>query len=79
MHIVLLLLLFVNIWVLWIDVLTVVSFRIQQQVSPWCKSRQSEKKKRFYFGTQQTEASLQKARKYDDKLSMKKFRKVLFD
>jgi len=31
------------------------------------KSRQSEKRKSFYFGTQQKEASLQrKTRKYDD-------------
>ena len=43
-----------------------VSFHIWHQVSPWCKSRQSEKKKRFYSGTQQTEASLQKARKSVD-------------
>jgi len=28
--------------------------------------RQSEKKERFYCGTQQIEASLQKAGKYDD-------------
>ena len=69
MHIFLLLLLFVNIWVLWIDVLTSVSFHIRHQVSTWCNSRQSEKKERFYSGTQQTEALLQKikkARKYND-------------
>ena len=66
MYIILLLLLFVNVWVLWNGVLPLVSFHIQHQVSPWCMKRQSEKKERFYCGTQQTEASLQKAGKYDD-------------
>jgi hypothetical protein len=45
LHIFLLLLLFVNIWVLWIDVLSSVSFLIQHQVSPWCKNRQMKRRK----------------------------------